>query len=129
MDELAKRAVRLDQHVDPAEMDQGVAMGARHGGVHLGDDPLRHRQDSRCEVDADAETGVTAGVRDGDLNHRHVHRQAALGEQGGNLIEADRNVINDRPAGISVLAAGDKEAVADDGVRPASDRNVRPGRR
>ncbi len=41
MGELAERAFRLRQHVDPVEVDQAVAVGARHGRVHLGNDPFR----------------------------------------------------------------------------------------
>ena len=79
--------------VELGDVDERVAVGARHLGVDLGDDRLRDLRRGLGVVDRDAERAEPVLVRRRDLDEHHVGRQVALAEQLGDLVEEDRDVV------------------------------------
>jgi hypothetical protein len=53
-DKFRERSGHFNQHVDPVDMYETLAVHARHGRVHLGDHPLGGIQSGRRDVDGDA---------------------------------------------------------------------------
>ena len=87
------RRVDADQRIEAVEMDEAVAVGARHRRVDLGDHPARDGQHRRREVDGDPEADEAARIGRGDLKQRDVDRQPAARQQARHLLEADRHVV------------------------------------
>ena len=71
--------------VDLGDVDEGVAVGARHLGVDLGDHGLRDLRRRLGVVDGDAERAEPVLVRRRHLDEHHVRRQVALAEELGDL--------------------------------------------
>ncbi len=91
--QLDDRLVALDDRVDLVEMDERVAVGARHVGVHLGDHRPGGLGGRLGVVDRDAEGAIAVFVRRRDVDERHVGRQVALAEELGDLAEEHGDVV------------------------------------
>ena len=83
----------LDDEVDLADVDERVAVGARHLRVDLRDDRLGDLRGRLGVVDRDAERAEAVLVGRRDLDQHDVGRQVALAEQLGDLVEEDGDVV------------------------------------
>ena len=103
--------VVLDHRVDAVDVDEAVAVSARHVVIHLGDDVARDLNGGDGRLDRDAERAVAVAIGRGDVDEGDVHRHHAAAEHGGDFAEENRHVVGaafvDGPAHV----AADKEAV------------------
>ena len=79
--------------VDVADVDQPVAVGARHCGVHL-----RHHMAGRLHggarhIHRNAQRAVAVFVGRGDLHQRHIQRHDALTEEAGDFAQEDGHIV------------------------------------
>ena len=90
---LRHRRVDAHQGVEAVEMDEALAVGARHRRVDLGDDVPRDAEYRGGQIHGDAQADEAARVRRGDLEQGDIDRQPARRQQLRHLLQANRHVL------------------------------------
>ena len=114
---LEQRAVGFDDGVNLADVDEALAVGARHLPVHLDDEMARAEARGHAAVDGRAEAEKPVVVRRAGLQERYVDRNLAAGEQLFDLAEENRRVVG--ASGLHCLAdvpAEEQAVVAEDAL-------------
>jgi hypothetical protein len=88
-----KRLVVFHQEMDVAHGQEAVAQRARHVRIHLGDQGLGGQGRRKRHVHRDPQAAKPLLVRRADHDQRHVDRDAAGAEHGGNLREEDGRIV------------------------------------
>ena len=70
----------LHKCVEPIDVHEALAVGARHRRVDLGDDNAGDAQNRRRKIHRYAEADKAARIGRRDLQQRHIDRQPAAGE-------------------------------------------------
>jgi hypothetical protein len=111
--QLGQVVVNGDERVDPVEVNERVAVGARRLGVHLGQDEIGGFHGGAHDVDRHAETHVPVPVRERHLDHRDVDtdppalderrdlRQEHGHEVGTSLGHGGPHVMPDKKGGVA----------------------------
>src|SRR5262245_53377172 len=71
---LRDRDIDLHQRIEAVEMDEALAVGARHRWIDFRDNHARDTQDRGCEVHRHPEADKAPSVRRGNLKQCHVDR-------------------------------------------------------
>ena len=87
------RHVRPDEPVDAVDVQEGLAHGAGHVRVDLGDDPGRIADRGAHDVDRDAEADIAVAIGSRDLDERGVDRDPAVLQKCRHPGDRDRNVV------------------------------------
>ena len=110
----AQRARGLDDGIDLADVDEAVAIGARHLVVHLGDHEAGSLGSGEGGVDADPEAAEAVSVGRRDLDERHVNGHGAALEKIFDLAEVDGGVVGAAVVdGVAHVAADEHGVVAE----------------
>ena len=91
--DFQQRFVVGDDEIDIPDVDEPVAVNARHEPVDLGDDHLGIFRGCLDDVHADAEAQVTVFVGRGGLDQGDVDPDGAAVEQLGHVGEGNRRVV------------------------------------
>src|SRR5262249_24572136 len=75
------------------DMNEALAMGARHRWIDLRDHGTRNAQNCRREIHGHPKADETPGVRRGNLKQSHVDRQPSAGQQSRYLLQRDGHVL------------------------------------
>ena len=82
-----------DERGEPIDVDQRVAVRARHALVDLGDDVARRVRGGQGRVDRRAERAVAVAVGRRELDQRDVERRSPATEQPRDVGEEDRDEV------------------------------------
>src|SRR5262245_26541346 len=121
---LDDRRVDRDQVIEAPERHQAVAVGSWHPRVDLGDDRPRGEDGRPRHVDGDAEAAHAVAVRRRHLHQRHVDGQPTAADEGGDLRERDRDVLDLTRRCERADVGADVEHPVPEGRRTAGDRAV-----
>ena len=123
----AERTRRFDDRVDFADVDEAVAIGARHLIVDLSDDVAGLLGGGEGRIDADSEAAEAVRVGRRDLDERDVERHGAAYEELFDFAEVDRGVVGAAIVdGIAHVAADENGVVAEMSGHFGSDVRRRP---
>src|SRR5262249_33747575 len=75
------------------DMNEALAMGARHRWIDLRDHGTRNAQNCRREIHGHPEADEAPGIRRGNLKQSHVDRQPSAGQQSRYLLQRDGHVV------------------------------------
>ena len=110
----AQRPRRLDERINVVDVDEAVAVGARHLVVDLRDHVLRHSGGGQRGIDADAKAAEAVGIRRRDFDQRDIDRHLAAFEQPFDFAEIDGRVIGAAVVdGLAHVAADEHRVVAE----------------
>ena len=109
--ELQQRLLVDHREVDLVEVEEPLAVHARHPGVDLGHhhDGALHRRLHDVDAQAQAEVAVLVGER--DLDQRHVDRDETPAQQRRHLREEDRRVVGEAAVDQGAGVVADEEGV------------------
>ena len=114
--ELGQRLIDQHEAVDTVDVQKRIAMSARHRGVDLGDHQGGGLYACRGHIDRNAKADVTACIRRRDLDQGHIHVDASVCEQLGDLRKADRHVFEPAAGAEVSLVAPDEEGTMTEAV-------------
>ncbi len=106
---LRHRHIDLHQGIDAVEMDEALAVGARHRRIDLRDHAARDAEHRRREVHGHPEADEAAGIGRGDLKQRHVDRQQPARQERRHLLEGDGHIVELAAAREASDVAADEE--------------------
>jgi hypothetical protein len=106
---LRQWGVDADQRIEAVEVDEALAVRARHRRVDLGDHATRHAQDCRRKVHGHAEADEASDIGWRDLEQGDVDRQQPARQEHWHLLEGDRHVIELSAAREIPHVAADEE--------------------
>ena len=108
--------VVLDDPVELRDVDEGVAVNARHVAIDLRHDRLRRLDSGHDDVRRDPEAAVAERVGGAEHHEHHVQRQLVREEEPGDLAQEDGCVVG--PAVLDGLphVGADEERVVTEGA-------------
>ena len=91
--DLTQRARHLDNCIQLVDINEAVAVRARHLRVYLGDHAMRKLRGCQRGIHSDAEAAISVRIRGRYLNKCHIDPHFAAFEQGLNFAEKNGRVI------------------------------------
>ena len=121
--------VALHDVVQLRHVDEGVAVGAGHLGVDLGDHGRGGLGGGLRVVDRDPERAVSELVGRRKLDERDIDRQPAVGEEPGDLEEEHRRVVGPSVGHGLPAASADEQRIVKERVAHRRACSTRSGPR
>jgi hypothetical protein len=116
--DFGKGCIMSYQGMDIPDVNEAIAMGARHFWVHLGDDVTGGVHGGAGDIDAGTEGAIAMFVGWGDLDEGNVDGQQVSLEELGDLAEEDGYIVPVEAVNDIPRRFADEEGVHEEALAP-----------